>query len=84
MKVKDLIELLKQEDPEALVICQRDPEGNGYSPLSSLYEFGYVAENTWSGYAKLRELTPELIEEGFTEEDVDEDSEKAVFLVPVN
>ena len=44
MKVKNLIELLQKEDPERLVVCQKDPEGNSYSPLSDM----------WSGYIKLR------------------------------
>jgi hypothetical protein len=34
MKNKELIEILSAQDPEADVILQKDPEGNGYSPLS--------------------------------------------------
>jgi len=35
MKVKALIKLLEKMDPDAVVILQSDPEGNGYSPLSA-------------------------------------------------
>lgn len=86
MKVKELIELLKNEDPDSIVICQKDPEGNGYSPLYSVEgdSQGYVPDSTWSGERALLKLTPELVEQGFSEEDVDETAEKAVFLVPVN
>lgn len=33
MKVKELQKLLSECDPESEVILQKDPEGNGYSPL---------------------------------------------------
>lgn len=35
MKVKRLIELLKDCDPQAEVILQRDSEGNGFSPAEN-------------------------------------------------
>lgn len=75
MKVKKLIELLKKEDPEAIVICQKDAEGNGHSPLSCICEDGYIANNKWSGDRYLH---------GYTTEDAAEDAVKAVFLIPVN
>ena len=34
MKVKDLIAELQECDPEAVVVLQRDPEGNGYAPCA--------------------------------------------------
>ena len=34
MNVKDLIKELSNYDPEAEVILQKDPEGNGYSNLN--------------------------------------------------
>ena len=50
MKVKDLIETLKQCNPESECIIQKDAEGNGYSPLVGADSNAvYVAENTWSG-----------------------------------
>ena len=36
MKVKELIEELKKEDPEKDIILQKDPEGNGYSLISGV------------------------------------------------
>lgn len=84
MKVGELIELLKQEDQDALVVCQKDPEGNGYSPLSDISRDGYVAETTWYGERRLLELTKEDRKAGYSEEDVNSNAEKAVFLCPVN
>lgn len=34
MTVKELIEELHKCPSDSIVICQSDPEGNGYSPLS--------------------------------------------------
>ncbi len=84
MTVRELIELLQDEDPDALVVVQKDPDGNGYSPLNDIWEGGYVAENNWSGEAYLLELTQHDRKAGYTEEDVREDATKAVFLCPVN
>ena len=41
MTVKELIEGLQSEDPDRLVICQKDPEGNGYSPLANWWTGAY-------------------------------------------
>ncbi len=53
MKVKDLKEYLNNlssEYDDCLVICQKDPEGNGYSPLSDADENAmYLPNSTWSG-----------------------------------
>lgn len=84
MKVKELIEILQQEDPERLVILSKDAEGNNYSPLADCSTSAYEAECTWSGYIGLEELTPELIKEGYTEEDVLEDGKPCLVLWPVN
>jgi hypothetical protein len=90
MKVKELIERLKLENPEAIVICQRDPEGNGYSPLDDVdgdstgILQGYVPVTTWYGERRFCKLTPELRAEGYNELDVCESAEPAIFLVPVN
>ncbi|CAB4122565.1 hypothetical protein UFOVP29_37 [uncultured Caudovirales phage] len=67
MTVEELISQLSRLDPRALVILQRDPEGNGYSPLS-----GTEGNGSWDndereyGYAQ---LTPELEKRGYAEED---------------
>ena len=67
MTVEELISQLSRLDPQALVILQRDPEGNGYAPLS-----GAEGNGAWDndereyGYAR---LTPELEKRGYSEED---------------
>lgn len=51
MTVAELIEELKALDPAALVVLQKDAEGNGYSPLAGADPAVYEAESTWSGQA---------------------------------
>lgn len=84
MTVRELIEDLQKEDPEALVVMARDAEGNGYSPLHSFWIGAYRAESTWSGEVGLLELTETDIDAGYGEEDVIEDGEKAIVMSPVN
>jgi len=85
MKVKELIKWLEAfNEPERRVILQKDAEGNGHSPLCEIGLSGYVEESSYSGYACIEELTPELIEDGFTEEDIEEGHEKVLMLYPIN
>lgn len=87
MTVADLIERLQNCNPEAFVVMSKDAEGNGYSPLSGAYEEIYVPDSTWSGETYPgRELTDELKEDGYEEEDVYDgpDALDAVVLSPVN
>lgn len=50
MRVKELIDLLKDVNPDSEVILQKDSEGNGYSPLRGVDdECVYVPECPWSG-----------------------------------
>ena len=84
MKVKELIELLKGEDPEAEVICQSDAEGNYFSPLDSWWYGAYRAETTWSGKAGMIKLTENQRKLGYTEADLILDGVPAIFLTPVN
>lgn len=50
MKVKELLELLKDLDPETIVILAKDGEGNGFSPCADHSDqYRYEAESTWSG-----------------------------------
>lgn len=83
MRIKDLIEVLQQEDPERIVICQKDAEGNSYSPLYQISTGAYKATTTWYGEAGLDVLTDELRNKGFTDLDI-VDGVPAIFLVPVN
>jgi hypothetical protein len=84
MLVKELIELLQRQDPDRVVVLQKNSEGNGYSPLHSWWTGVYVPDNILYGDAHLEELTPELIERGYSEEDVRTDGERALFLYPIN
>lgn len=81
--VGQLSKLLEREDPNRIVILQKDSEGNGHSPLSSLWTGAYRAQTTWSGEVGLEELTPDDIEQGFSEDDVIK-GKPALILCPVN
>ena len=73
MKAKELIQKLSHCDPDDIVIMSRDGEGNGFSPLSDVETNNvYIADSTWSGEIKLKELTPELKKQGYDVEDTDE------------
>lgn len=84
MKVRELLEQLKGVDPEREIVMSKDAEGNGYSPLSSLWEGRYRAETTWYGDVGLEILTAEDRQRGYTDEDVIDDGVPAVILVPTN
>ena len=85
MKSHELAKLLLAE-PDVELILQKDSEGNGYSPLSSV-EFGvvYVPYSTWSGECHTASWTAD--ECGFGEEEWEQlkktNSAYAV-LYPVN
>jgi len=83
MTVGELLQQLENEDPESLVVMAKDSEGNSYSPLSSFWTGAYKADSTWSGEVGFSELTPELEEAGYDEEDIIE-GVKAVILCPTN
>jgi hypothetical protein len=68
LTVKELIAQLALLDPDAVVIMQRDPEGNGYAPCSGADGNGSWDKNEGEyGYAT---LTPELERQGYSEEDI--------------
>jgi hypothetical protein len=85
MTVQELMNRLIRCDPNDLVIMARDSEGNGYSPLCDLdVSSAYIPDATWYGEVGLRELTPELIDAGYGEEDVaPSDAQPCVILCPV-
>jgi hypothetical protein len=82
MTVGELIEILKEEDQDSVVIIQSDAEGNSFSPLYNGYSASYKPETTWSGTVGLEMLTQKDINEGYTEEDVVR-GKQAIVLVPV-
>lgn len=83
MTVAELIEELKQQDPNRLVVMSKDAEGNSYSPLSALYIAAYCPDTTWSGQIGLEKLDDAYRAEGYTEEDV-VDGQPALVLYPIN
>lgn len=46
VKVSELQRVLSAFDPDTEVIIQRDPEGNGYSPLEGVEHAWWVAEES--------------------------------------
>ena len=67
MKVKQLIKILEQANPEDLVVLSRDPEGNGYMKVDEVSINSY---NYNEGEIGLRQLSEAQKEKGFTDEDV--------------
>jgi hypothetical protein len=49
MNVRELIEILEDISPDAIVILQKDSEGNGFSPCVGAEQAWYEADSTWSG-----------------------------------
>jgi hypothetical protein len=77
MTVKELIEALSECDPNDHVILSRDSEGNGYLPVWDIEEMMYH-----DGEVYIRELTEDMIEKGYTEDDLCPYGTKAVVLWP--
>jgi hypothetical protein len=79
MKVSELIEYLQQLDPDRIVVMARDSEGNGFNEMNHLYTCTYGDGGTF-----IEALTPELEEQGYSEEDVyqGDDGQPAVSLWP--
>ena len=75
MTIKKLIEILEKRNPEDIVVCQKDGEGNGWSPLADVYFGLYFPDTTWSG---------EVISENDPEIDDANDGQRAVILCPTN
>jgi len=72
MTVAELIDELKKHPLDALVVQAKDGEGNGFSPVTDIELGRYVADDAdeWRGQFGLAELTDELREAGYSEEDV--------------
>lgn len=81
MKVSELITILKDLDPDTIIVLSQDGEGNNYSPLIAVDKALYVPENTWSGYALFSNNDDYENDEGhFTPED----AQDAVVFWPTN
>ena len=88
MKVKELIEKLKLEDEDAVVILSADEEGNYYSPLEGTLGFGkgyYIPNNTWSGeFLNQEDINDENELEGEIYENNKDIAQKCIVLFPIN
>lgn len=84
MTIKEVIEELQLEDQDRLVVCQRDGEGNGFSPLADWWTGAYKADSNWSGEAGLEALDDEDRRAGYTDEDVVVGGVPAIFFRPIN
>jgi len=83
MKVSELIERLISLDPDLQVILQRDPEGNGYSPLSGVDgEDVLYGEGDDGGMAMSTQDLADEIEGGYFSED--HEFHPCVVLFPEN
>jgi hypothetical protein len=60
MLVKDLIEILKDANPEAKVIVSKDAEGNNYSPLEGVEKGHYISEAAHFGDFHSDETAPKF------------------------
>ena len=87
--VKELKELLKNEDDDAIIVLSSDEEGNSFSPLHESYGVDNFLSDGNYGEIHPRELTPELIKQGYTEEDLGSKEDrkkmiKCITLYPLN
>ena len=77
MTVAELIKDLQAHPQDAIVILARDAEGNSFDPLACVD--GAMYEDREIG---LVELTDALRAEGYSEEDLRPDGERATVLWP--
>ncbi len=81
MKVKELIDILKECDPNHIVLVSEDPEGNGYMAVSDI-STDMVCTGTYRFEIGYKRLTPELVAAGYSEEDILEDGKDCVIIWP--
>lgn len=81
MKVKELIDILNKQDPEAIVIQSKDEEGNGFSPTYEIRDALYVEYSAFSG-----EVYPSAKDPYYKDnnEELPDDADPCVVLWPTN
>jgi hypothetical protein len=86
MKAKEFKEIVNKWNDEDEIIMSKDSEGNYFSPFSDFSEQIYIPDCTWAGEIKQRELTPELIAQGYSDEDLyhGNNGQNAIVLWPIN
>jgi hypothetical protein len=80
MKVRELIAELYKCNLDDLVVVSRDDRA---TPLDGISEELYEAWSRWAGEVGIKELTPDLREQGYTEEDLGH-GEDCVVLWPTH
>jgi hypothetical protein len=86
IKVKDFKKLLELYNEEDIIVMSSDGEGNNFSPFSDMEKVIYVPINEYSGEIYNRELTKEMRENGWSDEDLYDgnDGINAIVLYPIN
>ena len=79
MTVRELVAALNDIDQTRLVVLSADEEGNCYQLLQGMESSLYSAKE---GEVGPERLTPDLVRQGFTEEDVMSDGVPAVVFYP--
>ena len=88
IRKKDLIKLLKPLNDNAIIVLQKDSEGNeDKKPLSKIKKCVYLprADVKYAGETFIAKLTPKLKKDGYTEEDLCPDKARgisAILLIP--
>lgn len=81
MKNRDLKAILNQHDDELDIIISSDSEGNSYDTLQTV-ELGRFKKEDYSVRIGLEKLTPELAEQGYSEDDVLTNGSPCLILYP--
>jgi len=77
MTAKELREQLANVGDDVIIVLSSDSDGNGFSEVSSCESMVYK-----DGEIGFSELTDDLEEDGYGEEDILEDGEECVVLWP--
>ena len=89
MKIKELIELLEKQNPDDVVVLSMDKEGNGFTNrdkegngFTKAFELSEAIYH--DGEIYLRELTDDLYNIGYNEDDLydGDDGENCVVIWP--
>ena len=83
--IKDLKEAIKDLPDDLIVVLQSDPEGNRYRMAAGLDadNTGVSGDRWYNLETKYIKLTPELADEGYCEDDIDEDVTPCAIIWPV-
>lgn len=77
MTIDKLIAQLEQYDGSRIVVMSKDSEGNDFSPICDISPCTFD-----DGEVFIEELTEELIEEGYTEDDTRPGAALAIVFYP--